>query len=57
MHSPLHTPLPDIDVPYLTGFLTRLLNTPSPTGFAGQAIQLTEEALREFSVLKISINR
>lgn len=37
--------LPDIDVDGLVTFLTDLLNTPSPTGFVGQAVSLVEEAL------------
>ena len=49
--------LPEIDTGYLTEFLTRLLNTPSPTGFAGQAIALTEEALSAFPALKLARNR
>ncbi len=34
--------LPNIDVETLVDFLCRLLNTPSPTGFAERAIALTE---------------
>lgn len=51
------TPLPMIDVEYLTRVLVQLLNTPSPTGFAEKAVQKTEEALREFSNLTVSRNR
>ena len=49
--------LPNIDVEYLVDFLCRLLNTPSPTGFAGQAIALTEAELGQFSALKLRRNR
>lgn len=49
--------IPDIDVSYLTEFLTGLLNTPSPTGFAEKAIAYTEKALSNFPELKISHNR
>jgi len=50
-------PLPNIDVDYLISFLERLLNTPSPTGFTQQAIDLTEVALQEFPTLKVTRNR
>ncbi len=49
--------LPSIDSEYLTSFLTRLLNTPSPTGFAGRAIEITQEALSEFRGITLSTNR
>jgi len=38
--------LPPVDAAFLQSFLTDLLNTPSPTGFARQAIELTEHTLR-----------
>lgn len=50
-------PLPDIDIDFMTGFLTRLLNTPSPTGFAEGAISVTETALAAFPALKLARNR
>lgn len=50
-------PLPSIDIDYILDFLTRLLNTPSPTGFAEKAVLLTEETLADFPELKISRNR
>ncbi|MBE0698280.1 MAG: M42 family metallopeptidase [Anaerolineaceae bacterium] len=50
-------PLPNIDTEYLNRFLTRLLNTPSPTGYATQAVALTREALEEFNGLSLSFNR
>ncbi len=37
--------LPPIDTDFLQAFLTDLLNTPSPTGFARQAIDLTARTL------------
>ena len=37
--------LPDINADALIAFLTKLLNTPSPTGFTDQAIALCEEVL------------
>jgi putative aminopeptidase FrvX len=49
--------LPHIDTEYLTEFLTRLLNTPSPTGYAAPAITLTQEALQSFPRLALSLNR
>lgn len=50
-------PLPPIDTDYLLKFLTALLNTPSPTGFAHQAIACTEQAMRDFPFLKMSHTR
>ena len=49
--------LPAIDINYMTGFLTRLLNTPSPTGLAEGAISMTEAALADFPGLKQARNR
>jgi putative aminopeptidase FrvX len=49
--------LPQIDTDFLIGFLTPLLNTPSPTGFAGQAIALTQKTLEELGGLSLSCNR
>jgi putative aminopeptidase FrvX len=49
--------LPNIDKDYLTDCLVRLLNTPSPTGMAEQAIALVEEELRQFPQLKIARTR
>lgn len=48
--------LPDIDANFLIDFLTRLLNTPSPTGFAQAAITFTEDTLKTFPELKLSRN-
>lgn len=49
--------LPKIDTQFLLDFLTQLLNTPSPTGFADKAVAFTEEALSNFPGLKLSRNR
>jgi putative aminopeptidase FrvX len=49
--------LPEIDQEYLLEFLVGLLNTPSPTGFAHQAVDYTEQALRAFPFLEISRTR
>ncbi len=49
--------LPSVDTDYLLNFLTDLLNTPSPTGFAEQAILRVEESLRAFSGLELSRTR
>jgi putative aminopeptidase FrvX len=51
------TNLPEIDTPFLIDFLTRLLNTPSPTGFAEPAIALTEQSLQAFPALKLARTR
>lgn len=37
--------LPEIDTQFLLAFLSDLLNTPSPTGFAHKAIALTQQTL------------
>ncbi|BAJ62738.1 M42 family metallopeptidase [Anaerolinea thermophila] len=42
--------LPAIDTADLVNFLTRLLNTPSPTGFTHRALSLTEQALEGLPV-------
>ncbi len=49
--------LPEIDTPFLLDFLTKLLNTPSPTGLAGPAIDLTEATLKTFPGLKLARTR
>lgn len=49
--------LPTIDTTYLLDFLTKLLNTPSPTGFAQDAINLTQAALSDFSGLQARLTR
>jgi putative aminopeptidase FrvX len=50
-------PLPQIDEPYLMEFLSGLLLTPSPTGFAHKAVRYTENAFAEFPFLKIRYTR
>ncbi len=49
--------LPPIDREYLLNFLVELLNTPSPTGYAEQAIALTENAFRAFKGLNMERTR
>jgi putative aminopeptidase FrvX len=49
--------LPEIDTPFLLDFLSRLLNTPSPTGMAHAAIDLTEAELKAFPGLRLSRTR
>ncbi len=51
------TTLPTVDSEYLLDFLTGLLNTPSPTGFAHQAVERTEQALQEFPGIEVSFTR
>ena len=49
--------LPEINTPYLLDFLTKILNTPSPTGLAEPAIALTEETFKAFKELKLARTR
>lgn len=49
--------IPSIDTEYLIKFLVELLNTPSPTGFTQQAINLTEKAFKEFPSMEMRQNR
>ena len=49
--------LPEIDTQFLLDFLSKLLNTPSPTGLAEPAIALTEKTLKPFKGLKLSRTR
>jgi len=42
--------LPPIDTPYMLDFLTRLLNTHSPTGFSDAAIHFVEQELSTFNL-------
>ncbi len=49
--------LPEINNQFLLDFLTKLLNTPSPTGLADPAIALTEQTLKTFPALKFSRTR
>lgn len=50
-------PLPPIDNQALLSFLSNLLNTPSPTGHAGPAIDLTERELGKLTFLKLARTR
>ena len=50
-------PLPPIDTDILLTFLSGLLNTPSPTGFAEQAIVFTEKALAALPGLELRRTR
>ncbi len=45
--------LPQIDTHGLIDFLVRLLNTPSPTGYAEQAIELVEKELSAYAPLEM----
>ena len=49
--------LPTIDIEYMLGFLTGLLKTPSPTGFASRGIEYTAQALQDFPELTLSYTR
>ena len=49
--------LPTIDTDYFTKFLVDLLNIPSPTGFAGPAIDFVEKELSQFKQLELSRTR
>ncbi len=49
--------LPIIDTTYLLEFLTGLLNTPSPTGYAHLAVEYTRQALTAFPELSQSLTR
>jgi putative aminopeptidase FrvX len=49
--------LPPINQEFLLEFLVGLLNTPSPTGIAHQAIAYTEKILRAFPQLSLSLTR
>jgi putative aminopeptidase FrvX len=49
--------LPAVDQRYLTDFLVRLLNIPSPTGFAEPAIVFVEKVLSQFNQLQLTRTR
>lgn len=49
--------LPAIDTEYLLDFLVELLNTPSPTGFTGKAIDVVDQAMQEFTFLSSTRTR
>jgi putative aminopeptidase FrvX len=48
---------PEINIQFLLDFLTKLLNTASPTGLAEPAIALTEQTLKSFPALRLSRTR
>jgi putative aminopeptidase FrvX len=50
-------PLPPINTDYLLYFLSGLLNTPSPTGYAHQAIEYTRLALQDYPQLVMNLTR
>jgi putative aminopeptidase FrvX len=50
-------PLPPVDTESLLSFLEDLLNTPSPTGFAGRAVDRTETALKSLPDLMLRRTR
>ena len=49
--------LPTIDQNYLIDFLVKLLNIPSPTGFAEPAVALVENELSQFNQLQLCRTR
>ncbi len=49
--------LPNINTTYLTDFLVKLLNIPSPTGFAEPAIAFVEKELSQFQQLQLTRTR
>jgi putative aminopeptidase FrvX len=49
--------LPEVPTAFLLDFLTRLLNTPSPTGFTEPAVAFTEQTLRTFPDLNLRRTR
>jgi len=50
---PPTNPIPPVDTSYLLSSLEELLNTPSPTGYAQRAIDLTHKYLEVFPALKL----
>lgn len=49
--------LPQIDSEYLLNLLINLLNTPSPTGFTGDVIDLVSQNMADFSFLSPELTR
>jgi putative aminopeptidase FrvX len=49
--------LPEINTQFLLDFLTRLLNTPSPTGLAEPAVSLCEQTLKDIPGLTLARTR
>lgn len=50
-------PIPPIDQEYFVDFLVKLLNIPSPTGFAEPAIAFVEQELSKYKQLELSRTR
>lgn len=46
-------PLPAIDTEYMIDFLARLLEIPSPSGYAREAMEMVEQEARRFPELKV----
>ena len=51
------TKLPEINTQFLLDFLTKLLNTPSPTGFAEPAVAFTEQILKTITGVTLARTR
>jgi putative aminopeptidase FrvX len=49
--------LPEVNTQFLLDFLTKLLNIPSPTGYAEPAISFTEQALKDMPDLALARTR
>jgi putative aminopeptidase FrvX len=49
--------LPEINTQFLLDFLTKLLNTPSPTGFSEPAVSFTEQTLKDIPGLALKRTR
>jgi len=49
--------LPTVNPEYLLGFLSGLLNTPSPTGYTDEAIQYIRQALSAIPQIKLDLTR
>lgn len=49
--------MPEINADYLIEFLSKLLNTPSPTGYTEQAIELCAQELGQFPFLEMHRTR
>ena len=53
----MSTALPKIDTEFMFDFLVKLLNTPSPTGFAHHAVALTSEVFKQFPEIELTATR
>ena len=49
--------LPEVNTQFLLDFLTKLLNTPSPTGFSEPAVSFTEQTLKDLPGLTLARTR